>query len=803
MNRINWHPQEEDLLLSASQDTTVKLWDRRGRLYDCQAVFHPRAESVRDVQWNPSQVHLFAAACENGSVQLWDRRKPGSTPLLRIMGHNGLVLALEWHLTDPFLLATGARDRTVKVWDVSDQTRDDLKERHVINTVSAVSRIKWRPGHPEQLTTTSSVQGDNAIHLWNVRHPYLPLATMEGHDDVCGSITWIDTPCLPQGAGSTGAGAGAGAGEALSSSGEGGDSAGAYRSMSARLFGAWGGGWGDSFGGAARDEEKDGLEQYTEYLGVWQHLVSCGRDGKVIFHSLARATRPRETLTPTVLALSARGEIAVANERIDRSLAFVGLVDDGSTRDAPGIFAALPHAGDEEAEGPTEPRGAAVEAAQREASTGSERLVAAAASAGVSPRMLRGSASLSAAQGKRSTPMARSVTAPASHHYHHQQQQVERLGSSPVPVALPHLHHLQLQHQQQHQQQQQQQQQQLQMPAPEPHLAVTGKGSSVESAASAASSLHVAQRRARLIYRLRWDEPALRGSSTAEMAAALERVMLAHAAEMEEEEDEAWGEEGGVLRGPEQVAHLARHYVLRPRGAPLPLPSLAACQRAREDLCQHNAEVARVGGQLHMAHMWEVLAVLLTGHQGQPGDAGEDDFDYAMGRPHAAHAAGPSHNPQQPPSPPSASSSDGLGAAGACLQLLRRELLTGVAEELLEEGDVQNAVALFEVLASTSPAAGESEGLAGLVDVSKERVRECYLGYVELLHRLELWQAAAELVRGVEDKALRQLHAANTTTYAACAQCRRPVGTVETPQGPRPSPWCARCRALVSQCAIW
>lgn len=378
-----------------------------------------------------------------------------------------------------------------------------------------------------------------------------------------------------------------------------------------------------------------------------------------------------------------------------------------------------------------------------------------------------------------------------------------------MPSALSHLH----------------QQMQQQMPPPEPHLAATGKVGSADSAAggslaasASSSSLPSAQRRARLIYHLRWDEPALRGSTTAEVAAALERMMLAHEAEMEHDEEE-WGQGAfpssapGLLRGPEQVAHLACHYVLRPRGVSLPLASLAACQRAREDLCQHNAEVARVGGQLHMAHVWEVLAVLLTGHQGlaalgQPdAAAGEDDFDYARGRPHAAAGEGCSHNPQQPPSPPPSSSvpaADGLGAAGACLQLLRRELLTGVAEELLEDGDVQNAVALFEVLASTSPAAGaETEALAALVDVPKERVRECYLGYVELLHRLELWQAAVELARGVEDKAVRQLHATNTTTYASCAQCRRPAGTVETPQGPRPSPWCARCRAPVSQCAIW
>lgn len=83
VNRINWHPQEEGILLSASQDTTIKLWDRRGRNYNCQMTFTPRSESVRDVQWNPSQIHLLAAACENGSVHLYDRRK-SAAPLLRV-----------------------------------------------------------------------------------------------------------------------------------------------------------------------------------------------------------------------------------------------------------------------------------------------------------------------------------------------------------------------------------------------------------------------------------------------------------------------------------------------------------------------------------------------------------------------------------------------------------------------------------------------------------------------------------------------------------------------------------------------
>jgi hypothetical protein len=39
--------------------------------------------------------------------------------------------------------------------------------------------------------------GENAICLWNIRSPYLPLATLDGHEDICSSINWLDTPCKP------------------------------------------------------------------------------------------------------------------------------------------------------------------------------------------------------------------------------------------------------------------------------------------------------------------------------------------------------------------------------------------------------------------------------------------------------------------------------------------------------------------------------------------------------------------------------------------------------------------------------
>ena len=808
VNRINWHPQEEGILLSAvrphpstpphptppqstyphaqppqSQDTTVKLWDRRGRLYNCQATFLPRSESVRDVQWNPSQAHYFAAACENGSVHLWDRRKAAG-PVLKIMGHNGLVLALEWHLTEPWMLATGARDRTVKVWDVSDQAArrpsENLKETYLINTVSAVNRIKWRPGHPEQLTTTSSVQGDNMIHLWNVRHPFLPLATLDGHDDVCGSITWLDTPCLPEHAPHPHSPPNAGGAGGLPSSSQAPVMPPAlpvqqqqhqqqHRSTSSRLFGSWGASWDESFSRGAGDEvEKNGLGRYTDYLGIWQHLVSCGRDGRVIFHSLARASRPRDTVTPSLVALSVRGEMLTAYERIDRSKYFVGVVQNDYTRQAPGIYAEA--AGEEEEGGQEEEHEGGVLSRR-----GSRDSVGPPGSLSTSPHpqyqhLMHPSSSHSAAM--TSDQAQQQALARSSMH---------RPASAPSPYSTD-----------------------------APRLGATSTGlleQGSEAGAVASDKTEVGSSPfwlPRFLYRLAWDETSLSSTATADIIHQL-GVAGADTEKTLSSSSSCMG--GGNFA--DQVAYLARGYVLRPRGCPLPLVRLGDCHRAREDLCQHNAEIARAGGQGRMAHVWEVLGVFLPGQV--DGDVKEEEeeeeekdskqFDFATGRgPRVNGSRTPQQQHGRKPSSALASSSSW------CLQLLRRELLSSVVEELLEEGDVQNCVALFEVVSSTGGGM-VGETLADLVDLPSERVRECYVGYLEILHRLEQWEAANELVGQVEDKYIQQLYATNTNTYAACTACRRPIGpgaveASESTSGASSSPWCGKCRALVSQCAL-
>lgn len=67
VNRICWHPTEANQLFSASQDGTVKLWDKRSKN---AFTYYPKSESIRDVQCSLFQKTKFAVAFENGLVQV-------------------------------------------------------------------------------------------------------------------------------------------------------------------------------------------------------------------------------------------------------------------------------------------------------------------------------------------------------------------------------------------------------------------------------------------------------------------------------------------------------------------------------------------------------------------------------------------------------------------------------------------------------------------------------------------------------------------------------------------------------------
>jgi WD repeat-containing protein 24 len=150
-------------------------------------TFKGKSESVRDVKFNPSGALDFIACFENGSIQKWDIRYP--TRYERVWNaHSGLCLSIDWN-ADTGLIASGGRDKSIKVWDPKSPSR---KPKHVVHTITSISRVKWRPNYVNEIAS-SSLSLDSRIHIWDVTHPHIPKYALGDADgsDMTG-ILWCD-----------------------------------------------------------------------------------------------------------------------------------------------------------------------------------------------------------------------------------------------------------------------------------------------------------------------------------------------------------------------------------------------------------------------------------------------------------------------------------------------------------------------------------------------------------------------------------------------------------------------------------
>ncbi|XP_072916489.1 GATOR2 complex protein WDR24 isoform X3 [Hemitrygon akajei] len=183
VNKVCFHPNEVHMLLSGSQDGYMKCFDLRKR--ESVSTFSGQSESVRDVQFSVRDYFTFAASFENGNVQLWDIRRPDRYERM-FTAHNGPVFCCDWHPDDKGWLATGGRDKMVKVWDM---TTNRAKEIYCVQTIASVARVKWRPEMKYHLATCSMMV-DHNIYVWDIRRPYIPFAMFEEHKDVTTGIMW-------------------------------------------------------------------------------------------------------------------------------------------------------------------------------------------------------------------------------------------------------------------------------------------------------------------------------------------------------------------------------------------------------------------------------------------------------------------------------------------------------------------------------------------------------------------------------------------------------------------------------------
>jgi WD repeat-containing protein 24 len=261
---------------------------------------------------------------------------------------------------------------------------------HVLSISSSVMRVRWRPPawetfpgkdedrHESMLAVaTASIKGgasaggSGRCELWSFHRPFMPLSVVEGHKE--GAVTdfeWLETPTAADQDRST-----------VSKSIQGGDNDIINNSDSPMKLGSTDSkGWAGRGGGksssdalavrsgarlqkSSNSESEYGLvpaergdQETVDYkqVGIWQHVLSVGRDGRCLIQSFARGDRPILRVAPSCFAITnlspfqhGFGSLQVFSvcqqvPGLKQDFLLTGLRKDGATASASGVFRELP-----------------------------------------------------------------------------------------------------------------------------------------------------------------------------------------------------------------------------------------------------------------------------------------------------------------------------------------------------------------------------------------------------------------------------------------------------------------------------
>ncbi|KAK5783340.1 hypothetical protein PVK06_037848 [Gossypium arboreum] len=148
--------------------------------------------AVRGLEFNAIAPNLLASGADDGEICIWDLAAPALPthfPPLKGSGSatQGEISFLSWNSKVQHILASTSYNGTTVVWDLK-------KQKPVISFADSVRRrcsvLQWHPDVATQLVVASDDDGSPALRLWDMRNIMSPVKEFLGHTKGVITMAW-------------------------------------------------------------------------------------------------------------------------------------------------------------------------------------------------------------------------------------------------------------------------------------------------------------------------------------------------------------------------------------------------------------------------------------------------------------------------------------------------------------------------------------------------------------------------------------------------------------------------------------
>ncbi|KAJ3290152.1 protein transport protein S31 [Borealophlyctis nickersoniae] len=198
-NRIAWGSLPDPskpygIVAGGMENGELDLWNPKGIIDgEGQKALLMRQSThtgqVRGLDFNPLQSNLLASGATDGEIFIWDLNNPTKpySPGARSAKLED-VTALSWNRVVAHILATGSNNGYTVVWDLRNR-REIIQLAHPGGR-KPIMGVAWNPELPTQVVTASDDDHNPVLFIWDLRNARAPEKVLEGHQKGVLSVAW-------------------------------------------------------------------------------------------------------------------------------------------------------------------------------------------------------------------------------------------------------------------------------------------------------------------------------------------------------------------------------------------------------------------------------------------------------------------------------------------------------------------------------------------------------------------------------------------------------------------------------------